>query len=199
VFAAVSLLLGYPDQSLLAQLPLLHEAVGDLAPPAGPALQRLIAHLETTPSDGLAADYVETFDLRRRGCLYLSYYTYGDTRQRGVALLQFAHAYRQAGLDPPEGELPDHLGVVCQFAALAPEPGIGLLVEHQAAVELLRMALARAGSPYRDALDALAAVLPPAAEPDLARAVELARQGPPSEAVGLEPFAPPEYMGGQWP
>ena len=29
------------------------------------------------------------------------------------------------------------------------------------------------------------------------RALELARTGPPAEEVGLEPFAPPEYMGGR--
>ena len=43
------------------------------------------------------ADYVETFDLRRRCCLYLTYYTYGDTRKRGMALLQFKHLYRGPG------------------------------------------------------------------------------------------------------
>ena len=64
-------------------------------------------------------------------------------------------------------------------------------------VELLRMALSDAGSPYVDVLDALRAVLPDPAPADLDRALALARTGPPGEEVGLEPFAPPEYMGGR--
>jgi nitrate reductase delta subunit len=197
VLAAVSLVLGYPDPALLAEVPLLSDAVAGLSSPAGPRLRDMIAHLERTPPAALAAEYVDTFDLRRRCCLYLTYYTYGDTRQRGVALLRFAHEYRSAGLEPPHGELPDHLAVVCNFAALAPEPGVRLLVEHQPAIELLRSTLEEAGSPYLDALDALAAVLPRPTASDLQCALDLARHGPPAEAVGLEPFAPPEYMGSQ--
>jgi nitrate reductase delta subunit len=158
-------------------------------------VHRFLDHLEKTSVVALAADYVDTFDMRRRGCLYLTYYIFGDTRKRGSALLRFAHAYRQFGLDPPAGELPDHLAVVCHFAALAPTAGVQLLVEHRAAIELLRLFLADAGSAYLDVLDALRAVLPEPKESDVNRALELARRGPPSEEVGLEPFAPPEYMG----
>jgi nitrate reductase delta subunit len=195
VLAAVSLQLGYPDRDLLDQLPILRQAAARTPAPAGPALDRFVDRLERTPLEVLAADYVDTFDLRRRSCLYLTYYAFGDTRKRGSALVRFTHCYRQAGLDPPAGELPDHLAVVCHFAALAPTPGIELLVEHRAAIELLRLSLADADSPYVDVVDALRAVLPAPAETDLARALELARAGPPAEEVGLEPFGPPEHTG----
>jgi nitrate reductase delta subunit len=195
VLAAVSLLLGYPDRLLLDRLPMVRQVADAVPEPAGQALGRFVDRLEQTPAAELAAEYVETFDLRQRGCLYLTYYAFGDTRKRGSALVRFSHAYRQAGLDPPAGELPDHLAVVCQFAALAPTPGVHLLVEHRAAIELLRLSLADARSAYLDVVDALRAALPPPAETDLARALELARTGPPAEEVGLEPFAPPEYMG----
>jgi nitrate reductase delta subunit len=48
-----------------------------------------------------------------------------------------------------------------------------------------------------DVVDAIRAVLPDAAPTDLDLALQLARSGPPEEEVGLEPFAPPEYMGGR--
>jgi nitrate reductase delta subunit len=195
VLAAVSLLLGYPDRELLDQLPILGQVADTLAAPAGPALNRFLQHLQDKPAEVLAAEYVETFDLRRRGCLFLTYYTFGDTRKRGSALARFTHTYRQAGLDPPAEELPDHLAVVCHFAAVAPGPGMELLVEHRAAIELLRLSLAEAGSAYVDVIDALRAVMPEPAETDLTRALELARLGPPAEQVGLEPFGPPEYTG----
>jgi nitrate reductase delta subunit len=62
-------------------------------------------------------------------------------------------------------------------------------------VELLAAALRDAASPYADVLDTIRAVLPEPAPDDLERALQLAAEGPPSEEVGLEPFAPPEYMG----
>ena len=65
-------------------------------------------------------DYVETFDLRRRCCPYLTYYAFGDTRKRGMALLRFTHAYRANGFALASEELPDHLAVVCEFAAALP-------------------------------------------------------------------------------
>jgi nitrate reductase delta subunit len=195
VLAAASLLLGYPDRDLLDQLPLLRRATATLPAPAGPALTRFVDRLERTPLESLSAEYVDTFDLHRRRCLYLTYYAFGDTRKRGAALVRFTHEYRQAGLDPPAGELPDHLAVVCHFAALAPAPGARLLADHRAAIELVHLSLVEAGSAYVDVLVALRSVLPEPAERDLATALDLARRGPPAEEVGLEPFGPPEHTG----
>jgi nitrate reductase delta subunit len=192
---AAALCLDYPDERLFAQLPLLGETASALPPSAGEPLRRFLDHVASTAPDVLARDYVDTFDLHRRCCLYLTYYAHGDTRKRGMALLQFTSAYRQAGLRVADGELPDHLGLVCEAAARAPEIGLGLLREHRAGVELLRIALASAGSPYVDVLDLVRSVLPDPAPDDLERALALARSGPPAEEVGLEPFAPPEYMG----
>lgn len=48
--------------------------------------------MAVTPLPELAAHYGATFDLKRRCCPYLTYYTYGDTRKRGMALLRFKHA-----------------------------------------------------------------------------------------------------------
>ena len=61
--------------------------------------------------------YVETFDMRRKCSPYLTYWTHGDTRNRGMALLHFKEAYHEAGLTIDETELPDHLAVVLEFAA----------------------------------------------------------------------------------
>ena len=197
VMRAGSLALGYPDHEWRQHLPLLHaaaEAVGD------PARTHLGSFLEAaaarSPGDFQQA-FVETFDLRRRCCPYLTYYSCGDTRKRGMALLQFTAAYRTAGFELAADELPDHLAVLCEFTAAAPAPGRALFRKHRAGLELLRTALADAASPWRHAADAISAALPEPAPRDLQRALDLARTGPPAEEVGLEPFAPPEYMGGR--
>lgn len=193
---AAGLLLDYPDAELLAELPLIAAAVDALPEPARGPLRAIVDHLASTPVADLQRDYVDTFDLRRRCCLYLTYYTYGDTRKRGMALLRFRHAYRASGMELRDGELPDHLAVVCEYAATADlEQGLRLLAEHRAGLELLHAALDDAHSPYAAVLVALKAVLPPASRRELDRALELARTGPPEEEVGLEPFGPPEVTG----
>ena len=193
---SASLLLGYPDADLYAQLSLLREASGQLPGEAAIALQQMVDHLETITPHQAEQAYVDLFDLRRRCCLYLTYYAFGDTRKRGMALLKFTHTYKSAGRELIGDELPDHLSVVCEFAAAGDlAAGLGLLAENRAGIELIRLALADAGSAYVHALDLVRAVLPDPAPRDLERAMELARTGPPEEEVGLEPFAPPEYMG----
>lgn len=190
------LVLDYPDDELLARLPELQAAVRTLPEPLRDPLCRVVDHLDRTPLPELAADYVATFDLRRRCCLYLTYYAYGDTRKRGVALLGFKQAYRAADLELTADELPDHLSVLLEFTATEdPDTGTRLLLEHRAGLELLRLALTDAHSPYADAVAAVSNTLPPLAGPDREAVARLAAEGPPGEDVGLEPFAPPDYMG----
>jgi nitrate reductase delta subunit len=165
--------------------------------PGGPireALERFLAAW-TGDATELAARYVETFDLRRRAGLELTYYAHGDTRERGMALLRLKKLYRAAGLPMDSPQLPDHLTVVLAFAELAPDGmGEALLAEHLPALELLRLSLHDLGSPYAHVLDAIAAALPPLAAGDRSEVARLAREGPPEEAVGLEPYGPPEAM-----
>lgn len=188
-WALLSLMLRYPDEVPRAAL-----AEGVAALPAdAPARALLERFLEA--SDGDPATYVATFDLRRRASLELTYYRYGDTRERGPALLRIKKLYRAAGLPLDSAQLPDHLTVMLAFAALAPEGyGEALLAEHLAALELLRRSLHDLGSPYAYVLDAVLAGLPPLGVREQAEVVRLAREGPPEEAVGLEPYGPPEAM-----
>lgn len=198
VWRIAALLLDYPNQSTVDMLDDLRTAAAGLVSAAGrsnvPAHSRhLLAFIDyatSTPQLELAQHYVETFDLRRRSCLHLTYYAYGDTRKRGMALLRFKHAYKQAGVELDEAELPDHLAVVLEFAATAdPTTGRRLLEEHRPVLELLRLSLHDAGSPYAGVLDAIAETLPPVNTADRRRIAELAAQGPPEEDVGLEPYA----------
>ncbi|MGH3785842.1 MAG: nitrate reductase molybdenum cofactor assembly chaperone [Pseudonocardiaceae bacterium] len=197
-----ALLLDYPGSQTLGMLDQLQAGAGSLAAPAGPALVSFVDHIRRTPPIELAAYYVETFDLRRRNCLHLSYYAFGDTRKRGMALLRFKHAYRAAGVELGEHELPDHLAVVLEFAATVdPVAGRRLLVEYRPVVELLRQSMHECGSPYAAVLDAVCSTLPELSTADRRRVAELAAQGPPEEEVGLEAFAMDptlqERMGGR--
>ncbi|WP_299037955.1 nitrate reductase molybdenum cofactor assembly chaperone [uncultured Pseudokineococcus sp.] len=197
-----SLLLDYPGEELQSRLPLLRAAVAPLPVDLAGPLGRALDHVETTPLAQQQADYVATFDLRRRCSLYLTYYTYGDTRKRGMALLQFKHLYSRAGLALGDAELPDHLAVVLEFAATGDaRRGERLLTSYRTGVELIRLALEERGSPYVDVLRAVCATLPALPAQDRESVLALARQGPPTEDVGLDPygttpFSPPDVMPG---
>jgi len=198
IWRIAALLLDYPTQQTLTMLDELDAVVAALPAPAGPALVSFVDHLRRTPPIELATYYVENFDLRRRNCLHLSYYAYGDTRKRGMALLRFKHAYRTAGVTLGEHELPDHLPVVLEFAATVdPVAGRRLLVEYRPVVELLRRSLQESESPYLAVLDAICATLPELNIADRRRVSELAAQGPPEEEVGLEAFAMDPVMAQQ--
>jgi nitrate reductase delta subunit len=191
-WALLSFLLRYPGPAVAEARDALAAEAGAL--PAGPVREALDAFVAAWRAD--PAHYVETFDLRRRACLELTYYAHGDTRERGMALLRLKKLYRAAGLPMSSPELPDNLCVMLAFAALAP-PGHGeaLLAEHRPAIELLRLSLHDLESPYAHLLDALAACLPPLSVGERGEVARLAREGPPDEAVGLEPYGPPEVMG----
>jgi nitrate reductase delta subunit len=185
---AAALLLRYPDAEVLAAVPAVQAALPELPGVAAGPLATVAAHLADQDPCELAAGYVTTFDFRRRCCLYLSYYTHGDTRARGQALVGFAAAYRSAGLAVGGGELPDFLPAVLELAAVAGEPGWRLLSDHRVGLDLLAVALDRDRSVYRHALAAVRGLLPPPGPGDQAAAGRLAATGPPAELVGLEPF-----------
>ena len=123
----------------------------------------------------------QTFDLRRRCALYLTYYRYGDTRKRGMAMVVFKTAYRDAGFEPCDDELPDYLPMVLDFAALTPR-GQRLLHGHRGDLELLRRALVTAGSPYADVIAAVCAQLPKLGRRELGQVLKAWESGPPREA-----------------
>jgi nitrate reductase delta subunit len=186
---AASVLLAYPDDELSARLAPVAEAIVGLPARLRDPLRRLAAHLSGAARRDLQRDYVATFDLRARCCLYLTWWTHGDTRERGKALVWFKEVYREAGLTPPAGELPDHLAVVLEFAAVGdPVAGQALLADHRAALELLRDALTARRSPYADAVEAVLDTLPPAGESVRQTVRRIAAGGPPRELVGLEPY-----------
>ncbi len=194
-FALISEMLRYPDAEAIAVRDQVVQEAGELAP--GPARDALVAAARwwaAQPPDDLARLYVETFDFARRTGLDLTYYTHGDRRQRGLALVALRRRYVEAGLELESAELPDHLPVVLEFAAVAPAPGGELLAEFRPVIELLRHALERAGSPYAGVLRALCLMLPALTADERAELLRIAREGPPDESVGLEPFAPPEVM-----
>lgn len=194
-YKLASVLLQYPTAAIFEGLDALDSAAAQVPSREGRrAVVEFLAWVRGTAPTEVAQHYVETFDLRRRCALYLTYYRYGDTRKRGLAMLSFKTAYRVAHFDPTDDELPDYLPLVLEFASLSPR-GEDLLRSHRADLELLRKALHEAETPYASIIDAICVHLPRLRRHDLAAVRVHWEKGPPHEDVGLEPFAPPEYLG----
>ena len=139
VWQAASLLLAYPDDGLAGRLDAVDEMLGHISGSAAALLGQTVASLRAREPMAAAMDYVATFDMRRRCTMYLTYWTAGDTRNRGREMLAFATAYREAGVQPPGGEASDHLTVVLEFAATVdPEVGRRLLDQHRVPIDVLR-------------------------------------------------------------
>ncbi|MCV7315711.1 nitrate reductase molybdenum cofactor assembly chaperone [Mycolicibacillus parakoreensis] len=191
-----SVLLQYPTAALFDGFTELTAFAAETGPkPARRHLCRFLDWLGATAPDAVAQHYVQTFDLRRRCALYLTYYRYGDTRKRGMAMVIVKTAYRDAGYVPDDQELPDYLPMMLDFAALCPR-GARLLTGHRTDLELLRRGLAAADSPYADVVAAVIAALPKLGRYELNQVRSAWESGPPQEDVGLEPFAPPDYLAG---
>ncbi|MEU6232608.1 nitrate reductase molybdenum cofactor assembly chaperone [Kitasatospora sp. NPDC047058] len=183
----------WPDPETCAALPHLHEALVPVRHPAGRPLRAFLGWAGARTAAELSAHYTGTFDFTRRHSLHLTWWTDGDTRRRGEALVRFKAAYRAGGLEFDGEELPDFLPAVLEFAAATGSDA--LLREHRPALELLRLALTEHGTPYARVLAAVCATLPGPSPKDRAAALALARSGPPQERVGLDGQPPYGHLG----
>ena len=176
----------YPEQEFIDRNSEYLDMAQVLVPKLGVPLTTFLNNAVQIPLNELQQHYVEIFDMRRKCSLFLTSWTHGDTRNRGMALVYFIEIYKRYGLVLSAKELPDHLSVVLEFAALEnPVEGDLLLGEHQAPILLIRDALLKSGSIYSAVLDAVVASLPEMTAEIEARAKALAITGPPKEFVGL--------------
>ncbi|GAA3401764.1 nitrate reductase molybdenum cofactor assembly chaperone [Pseudarthrobacter polychromogenes] len=191
VYMAGAWCLSYPDQDLLGKVPLMRAALAEF-PGAVEPFQEVLDALESTPLMEAQAHYVREFDLSRRHALHLSYWTDGDTRRRGEVLGSFKKAYRQSDiLVDTQGELPDYLPMVLEYTALVDfAAGRELLIRYRPSLEMLKFGLLGDKLPHARILQAICATLPGKSPADEQAVMRMAGYGPPTEAVGLDPYDP---------
>ncbi len=190
-YLVIARLLSYPNQELIDNLDLFDSAIEQVTGEAGDSLRHVISTLRTADLLTVQKEYVAAFDMRRRCCLYLSYYLNGDTRKRGMALWRFQETYRLNGWQPAEGELADYLPMLLEFAASGPDEesvALVLLEEHAQGLVVLQQALEQFAPMHATVIAALLQLLPDLSPDQRDGAAALIANGPPVENVGLEPF-----------
>ncbi len=195
VFACASLLLGYPNADFAEDLVAVGRALDRL--PHCRAKNHLCLTYQWMSGMSMveaAANYVDTFDLHKHNSLHLTFYRYGDTRERGMALSCLAESYRNVGFLLDDGELPDFLPALLELASVASE-GAEVLGEYRFALELLRDGLEKEDNLFRGAIASVLEALGTTSRRDHVIIQRYRSEGPPSERVGLETFVPPYTLG----
>ena len=136
-YRLLSLLLQYPDEELLAGRAELEQALAELPEcevRSGIALlSGVVRRRRARRAAGRLRRHVR---LRPPGKPPPHLPPHGDRRQRGIELVRLKRRFAAADLALADGELPDYLPALLEFAALAPEgQGVALLAEHRAALE----------------------------------------------------------------
>jgi nitrate reductase delta subunit len=155
-------LLSYPTAELRQAAPELRAILaeeGALSAKHRAAVGALIAEIgRETPFDAQEC-YVALFDLGRGCSLHLFEHIYGDSRERGQAMVALADRYRAAGLAVSGNELPDYLPLVLEYISVAPRADAeALLAEIAHVIEALGQRLAKRNSLYAAVMDALGAL-----------------------------------------
>ena len=155
----LAMLLGYPDAELRTHLSDLSAALHEekaLPKPRLVELDALIATLGRKAVLEVEAEYVELFDRGRATSLHLFEHVHGDSRDRGPAMIDLTKTYEQSGLFLAEGELPDFVPVVLEFAStLEPRQAREFLAEMAHIFNAIFAALQKRESPYAAVLGAL--------------------------------------------
>jgi nitrate reductase delta subunit len=115
----LSILLQYPDDEFIQSFGELKEAVEEI--PQVKQRERCLNFLNylcNNPLICLQEEYTATFDLNPSTSLNLTYHKWGDARERGNALAELNHLYREAGYESCNDDLPDYLPLVLEFLSI---------------------------------------------------------------------------------
>jgi len=152
-------LLSYPDDALRGHLAELRQALRHEAALQSVRLaevEGLIDSLGAQSAIDAEADYVQLFDTGRRTSLHLFEHVHGDSRDRGPAMIDLAQTFEAAGLYLAEGEMPDHLPVVLEYASTQPpREAQAFLAEMAHIFNVIFSALDQRRSRYASVLGAL--------------------------------------------
>lgn len=162
-FKALSALLSYPGEELIAALPeidaVLH-AEGLLGPKRMEELGQLLQELRQGDLYDLQERYVLLFDRSRSLSLNLFEHVHGEGRDRGGAMVDLLETYRAGGFDLAGSELPDHLPVLLEYLSTRPLPEAEALLADAAPILVaLAERLTRRETAYAAVLAALVALV----------------------------------------
>lgn len=158
-FKALGALLDYPTPELQAAADEIAQALAEeraLAAPELDLVAQFIDRLRRTDIMDLQEYWVGLFDRSKRLALHLYEHSYGESRDRGQAMVNLALTYRMNGYEMNAAEMPDYLPLFLEFlSAIGEVHARRYLTDAVEIVEALRTRLEERDSPYAALLGAL--------------------------------------------
>lgn len=158
-FKALGALLDYPTAELQAAVDEIDQALAEeRAIPAAELedVRTFIDRLRHTDIMDLQEYWIGLFDRSKRLALHLYEHSYGESRDRGQAMVNLAMTYRMNGFELNASEMPDYLPLFLEFLSVIPEVHARRYVtDALEIIEALRIRLEERDSTYAALLSAL--------------------------------------------
>jgi nitrate reductase delta subunit len=122
-FKVMGLLMSYPRSEWISHLDecqLVLEQEKFLPKKHQKAVMAFIEMLKSADLYSVQEEYVATFDRGRSHSLHLFEHIYGESRDRGQAMVNLIDAYEEKGLFIDQAELPDYIPLFLEFLSLCP-------------------------------------------------------------------------------
>jgi nitrate reductase delta subunit len=172
---AIGALLDYPTPELQAAADEIEQALGEeRAIPAAEldGVRAFIDRLRSSDIMDLQEYWIGLFDRSKRLALHLYEHSYGESRDRGQAMVNLALTYRMNGFELNASEMPDYLPLFLEFLSVIPEVHARrYLTDALEIIEALRIRLEERDSTYAALLSALVTLASRDADQDEVEAI----------------------------
>jgi len=179
-FKVLGLLMSYPESEWVSHLDeceLVLEQERFLPKKHKKAVMAFIGMLNTTDLYSVQEEYVATFDRGRSHSLHLFEHIYGESRDRGQAMVNLIDAYEEKGLFIDQAELPDYIPLFLEYLSLCPaDEAVALLGEPIDIMATIAARLQERNSSWAALFAALVALS--RVKPNQDRIEEVLAQGP---------------------
>jgi nitrate reductase delta subunit len=163
-FKVLSLLLSYPQAEWVNELSLMENLLDEERAVNGNAKAELKELLQFLRSESLLEaeqNYVATFDRNPSHSLHLFEHIHGESRDRGMAMVNLIEEYRKHGLDMDADELPDFVPLFLEYLSQLPDQeALNMLGETVDVMALIGRKLKGNNSPYHTVFVVLEALSP---------------------------------------
>lgn len=158
-FKALGALLDYPTSELQLAADEIEQALAEerAIPTADlEGVRAFIDRLRRSDIMDLQEYWIGLFDRSKRLALHLYEHSYGESRDRGQAMVNLALTYRMNGFELNASEMPDYLPLFLEFLSVIPEAHARrYLTDGIEIIEALRIRLEERDSTYAALLGAL--------------------------------------------
>jgi len=151
-YTIMARLLDYPDAVLMQHLDELLTIAredDDISGEELAALEQHVAWMKQHDLIRMQQAYVDTFDMTPEHDLHLTHHLFGESRERGPAMVDIAEHYKSAGMEVSNGELPDFLPLILEYVSTLDEFQARFFLNDAAKVlTILADNLEKVDSPY---------------------------------------------------